>query len=53
VNASDHAICVLHGVKRFAATFGTHHPNEGNILAFKMVLMQNAGTFHSSSRWMH
>ncbi len=35
VDASDNAICVLHGVKRFAATFGTHRPNEGNILAFK------------------
>jgi len=35
VNAYDNTVAVLHGVKRFAASFGTHHPNEGDILAFK------------------
>jgi len=35
VNASDNMVCVLHGVKRFVASFGTQHPNEGDVLAFK------------------
>jgi len=37
VNESDNTVCVLHGVKNFTAAFGTHHPNEGNILAFKTI----------------
>jgi len=35
VNAVDNTVCVLHGIKRFAASFGTQHPNEGDVLAFK------------------
>jgi len=30
VNGSDNTVCVIHGVKKFTAAFGTRHPNEGN-----------------------
>jgi len=35
VNANDNTVCVLHSFKRFAASFGTQHSNEGDVLAFK------------------
>ncbi len=35
VNAADNMICVLHGIKKFVASFRTQHPNKGDVLAFK------------------
>jgi len=35
VNTYDNTVSVFHGVKRFAASFGTQHMNEGDVLAFK------------------
>jgi len=64
VNANDNAVCVLHGVKRFAVAFGTQHPNEKDILAFKndtgkqckdlpLIIKMDALDWYEAINWLH
>jgi len=64
VNAADNTVCVLHGVKKFAASFGTQHPNEDDVLAFKndtneqskdfpQIVKIDSMDWYEATYWLH